>query len=66
METYTLAAIRVNKGMTVDAMAEQMGVTVDRWRRLESGETKMLATELIKFHNLTGVPYENINVPQTD
>ena len=49
MEAYTLAAIRVNKGLTVEAMAELMGVSVDRWRRVESGETKMLATELINF-----------------
>jgi hypothetical protein len=47
-------------------MAELMGVSVDRWRRVESGETKMLATELINFHKVTGVPYEYINVPQAD
>ena len=66
MEAYTLAAIRVNKGLTVEAMADLIGVSVDRWRRVESGETKMLATELINFHKVTGVPYEYINVPQAD
>ena len=66
MEAYTLAAIRVNKGLTVEAMADLIGVSVDRWRRVESGETKMLATELIDFHKVTGVPYECINVPRAN
>lgn len=66
MEVYTLAAIRVNKGLTVEAMADLIGVSVDRWRRVESGETKMLATELIDFHKVTGVPYECINVPRAN
>lgn len=62
METLTLGAIRVNKQMSTEEMARAMNMSVDRWRRLESGETKMTAAELIEFHKLTGVPYENINL----
>lgn len=62
METFTLASIRVNKQMSVEEMAEAMDCTVDRWRRLETGETKMLATELIRFHKITGIDYESINL----
>lgn len=62
MESLTLAAIRVNKQMSTEEMAKAMNVSADRWRRLESGETKMTALEFIEFHKLTGVPYENINL----
>ena len=62
MAKYTLAAIRVNIGMSPEEMADALGITVDRWRRLESGETKMLAAELIKFHEVTGADYSVINL----
>jgi hypothetical protein len=43
-------------------MAELLNVNVDRYNRLATGESKMLATELIQLHAVSGVPYENIDV----
>jgi transcriptional regulator with XRE-family HTH domain len=58
----SLEAIRVNMGKTRSEMAELLNVNVDRYNRLATGESKMLATELIQLHAVSGVPYENIDV----
>lgn len=58
----SLEAIRVNMGKTRPEMAELLNVNVDRYNRLATGESKMLATELMKLHAVSGVPYENIDV----
>lgn len=58
----SLEAIRVNMGKTRPEMAELLSVSVDRYNRLATGESKMLATELIKLHTISGVPYESIDV----
>lgn len=64
METLklTLEAIRMNMGLTRSEMAEKMGISLDRYARLANGESRMLATELVGIHNISGVPYENIAV----
>lgn len=64
METLklTLEAIRMNMGLTRSEMAEKMGISLDRYARLANGESRMLATELVDIHNISGVPYENIAV----
>lgn len=58
-----IEAIRALMKITRQEMAEKMGVTQDRYNRLASGESKMLATELIKLHEISDVPYESIDVP---
>lgn len=58
----SLEAIRVNMGKTRPEMAELLGVSVDRYNRLATGESKMLAAELIRLHTVSGVPYESIDV----
>ena len=55
-----LESIRVNMGLTRAEMAEQLGINIDRYNRLASGDSKMLATELQKLHEISNVPYENI------
>ena len=62
MEKFSLAAIRVNKRMSVEEMANALGISADRLRRLENGETKMLAEELIEFHRITGAEYDVIDL----
>lgn len=55
-----LESIRANMGLSRAEMAERMGITLDRYNRLANGESKMLATELAKIHEISGVPYDNI------
>ena len=43
-------------------MAELLGVNLDRYNRLATGDTKMLAVELMALHSVSNVPYENIKV----
>lgn len=60
----TLEAIRNNLGLTRAEMAEKLSITTDRYNRLVSGESKMLAIELIRLHQISGYPYEIIVVPE--
>ena len=54
------------EGLQLDIEAirvmDKLGVNLDRYNRLATGDTKMLATELITLHQISGVPYENITV----
>ena len=63
METVKLniEAIRVNMKLTRPEMAEKMNVNIDRYNRLATGESKMLATELARLHEISNVPWENID-----
>lgn len=45
-------------------MAEKLKITTDRYNRLVSGESKLLAVELIRLHEISGYPYEIIVVPE--
>lgn len=58
-----IEAIRAVMGVSRSEMATLMNINADRYNRLASNESKMLATELIQLHNISGVPYENISVP---
>lgn len=55
-----IESIRTNMGITRAEMADRMDITLDRYNRLANGESKMLAVELVKLHEISGVPYENI------
>lgn len=55
-------AIRVQLGMSKPDMAQRLKVNADRYNRLASGESRMLAVELIRLHEASGIPYENIDV----
>lgn len=59
-----LEAIRANMGISRADMAKLLEVTVDRYNRLANGESRMFATELIRLHNISGVPFENIALPE--
>lgn len=58
--TLNIESIRVNMGLSRAEMAEKMQVNIDRYNRLATGESKMLASELRRLHEVSGVPYENI------
>jgi transcriptional regulator with XRE-family HTH domain len=57
-----IEAIRVQLKLTRQEMAEKLGISLDRYNRLASGESKMLAVELVKIHDISEIPYENIEV----
>lgn len=59
-----IEAIRTQMKLTRLEMAGRLGISVDRYNRLANGESKMLATELVCLHRISGVPYENIDVPE--
>ena len=56
-----IEAIRMNMKLTRPQMAERLGITVDRYNRLATGDTKMLATEFQTLHEISGIPYEYID-----
>jgi transcriptional regulator with XRE-family HTH domain len=56
----SLRAIRIQMGKTREEMAELMGMGFDRYSRIENGTSPMKAGEFIKLHDVSGVPFENI------
>lgn len=58
----TIKAIRTNMGLSRKEMADLMGVTYDRWVNIELGRSQLKAKELIKLHDVSGIPYENISI----
>lgn len=57
-------AIRALLKLTRVEMAEKLGINIDRYNRLASGQSKFLAAEFVKLHEISGVPFENID-PQS-
>ncbi len=57
----TLEAIRMQMNLTRAEMAEKMHINIDRYNRLANGDSKMLATEFVDIHELSGIPFENIS-----
>ena len=57
-----IEAIRAQLKLTRSEMADRLSVSLDRYNRLASGESKMLAVELVRLHEASGVPYENIKI----
>ena len=64
MAKITLAAARVNKGMTQEQMAEAMGVsrqTVNDW---ENGKREMRTPYVYLFCQITGFSVNDILMPK--
>ena len=60
----SLESIRVQMKKTREQMADALRISKDRYNRLAIGETRMLANELVRLHDVSGIPYENIEVPE--
>ena len=60
--TKSLEVIRVTMDLPKREMARRLGISLDRYNRLVTGESKMLATEMITLHKISGVPYEEISI----
>ena len=64
MEKLSIEAIRVNSGKTREETAKLMDISIDRYNRLATNKSKMLATEFIKVHEVFNIPFEQIAIPQ--
>ena len=62
MEKITIEAIRVNNNLTREQFANMIGISLDRYNRIVQGKSKLLATELIKIHEVFSIPLEQINI----
>lgn len=56
-----IEAVRMNMKITRQQMAERMGIPIDRYNRLAVGETKMLATEFVLLHEISGIPWDYLD-----
>lgn len=63
-EQLKLEAIRMQLGFSRKQMADRMHISLDRYNRLANGESKLLATEFIEIHRLSGLDYERIAATQ--
>ena len=56
-----IEAVRVQLQLSRAEMAEKMGITLDRYNRLATGECRLLATEFDRLHEISGIAYERIS-----
>lgn len=59
----SLAAARVNAGMTQEEVAEQMKCAKNRVISLEKGRSKIKPMELVFLSHLYNIPVDNIFLP---
>lgn len=59
----SLEAIRTQMKKSRVEMAELLGINLDRYNRLANGESRMLATEVYRLNEVSGIPFENIDIP---
>ena len=57
-----IESIRVQMNLSRAEFSDILGINLDRYNRLATGESKMLAKELVKLHKISGIPYDNIDV----
>lgn len=60
----SIEAIRAQLGLTRAEFAERLGISTDRYNRLATGESKLLATEFIRLHEVSELPFEMIGTGQ--
>ena len=59
----TLAAARVNAGLTQDEAAKRLGITRNTIIKWENGQTKPGTVQVIALANVYSIPVENIFLP---
>ena len=60
MIQITLAAARVNKGLTQSEAAKKIGVSVTSIKNWEAGRTYPTQPQIAKLCSVYGVPYDNL------
>ena len=61
MNTLTLKAARVNRGLSVKEVADSVGVTEDTIYRYESGKSSPKISVVVKMVDLYGVTISDID-----
>lgn len=61
METFTLRALRVNRGWTLDDACVIIGVTKDTLSKWENGKTFPDVPMIKKIEDVYNTPYDKIN-----
>lgn len=59
----TLKSIRADLGMTQKEMAAKLGISKTSYLKRETGQTPLLARELLQISIMSNVPCENIEIP---
>jgi len=57
-----ISKLYINAGKSREETAKLLGISVDRYNRIATGSSKMLAVEFIAIHKVFNIPYENIAV----
>lgn len=64
MAKITLAAARVNAGLTQEQLAEKLGVTRKTYANWETGKTEIKPAYLYAFCGFTGFSVDDILLPK--
>lgn len=62
-QRITMAAARVNRGVTQEEMAEKLGVTRTTYNAWETGKTMMKTAYFIAFCQIVGFNSDDIIMP---
>ena len=63
MAKISLAAARVNSGLTQGEMAEKLGISRQTYHAWESGKSEMKVAYFIAFCKITGFSMDDIFLP---
>ena len=61
METFTLRALRVNRGLSLEEASIKLGITKDTLASYELGKTFPTVPIIKKIEDLYNMPYDKIN-----
>lgn len=61
METFTLRALRVNRGLSLEEASKLLGITKDTLASYELGKTFPTVPIIKKMEDLYNMPYDKIN-----
>ena len=61
METFTLRALRVNRGLSLEEASKILGLTKDTLASYELGKTFPTVPIIKKMEDLYNMPYDKIN-----
>ena len=64
IKTFSLAACRVNAGLTRQQIAQELNIPKNTYSNYEIGKTPMPATVALKFSQICDVPIEYIKFPK--
>lgn len=57
---WTIKAICGQFDLSIEALANKAGINYNHLKMVSGGYVKMTGEDLVKLHNVTGIPMENI------